>query len=161
MISLIAAMGKHRVIGSQGRMPWHLPAELAYFKTLTLGKPVLMGRRTFTSIGRPLPNRRNMVLTQQTGLALPGCEIYHSLESALAAVAPEEELMVIGGAELFRQTLPLAQRLYLTFIECELPGDTYFPDWDPSSWREVQNSFHPADAANNFAFRTVQLERKG
>lgn len=159
IISLVAAMAHHRVIGFAGQMPWHLPAELAHFKKITLGKTVLMGRRTFISIGRPLPQRRNLILTRQTDLHLPGCEIYFSLEAALAAAAADAELMVIGGAELFQQTLPQAQRLYLTFIDCEMPGDTYFPAWDPAQWRESHSVSHPADAANRFAFRSVQLDK--
>jgi dihydrofolate reductase len=159
MISLIAAMAKHNVIGYEGQMPWRLPAELAHFKKITLGKTVLMGRRTFQSIGRPLPNRRNLVLTQQTGLRLPGCEIYNDWKAALAAVRPDEELMVMGGATLYEQALPFAQRLYLTFIDCDLPGDTWFPDWNPAEWRETRSFFHAADADNCFAFRCVQLDR--
>ncbi len=159
MISLIAAMANRNIIGHKGQMPWHLPAELAHFKKITLGKTVLMGRRTFQSIGRPLPNRRNLVLTQQTGLRLPGCEIYNSLEAALAAVRPDEELMVIGGAALFKEVLPFAQRLYLTFIDCDVPGDTYFPDWDPREWRETHSFFHATDDNNRFNFRCVQLDR--
>lgn len=159
MISIIAAMARQRVIGNQGQMPWHLPAELAYFKKLTLGKPVVMGRRTFNSIGRPLPYRRNLILTQQTDLRLPGCEIYFSLEAALSAVDASEELMVIGGATLYQQTLPLAQRLYLTFIDSDLAGDTVFPEWNAAEWQEVSSYSHPADAYNCFAFRSVQLDR--
>lgn len=152
-------MAHHRVIGCAGQMPWHLPAELAHFKKITLGKTVLMGRRTLMSIGRPLPDRRNLVLTQQTDLQWPGCEVYFSLPDALAAVPPDEELMVIGGAQLYQQTLPLANRLYLTFIDCELLGDTYFPEWNPDEWREVSRLHHPADARNRFPFCSIQLER--
>jgi dihydrofolate reductase len=159
-ISLVAAMSRHRVIGFGGKMPWHLPAELAYFKKITLAKPVLMGRRTFESIGRALPQRRNLVLSGQRDLQLPGCEMYSALEAALAAVSNDEELMVIGGAELFRQTLPLAQRLYLTFIDYEFPGDAYFPEWDQTQWREIASAHHPTDAKNPLTFRTVLLEKK-
>jgi len=158
MISIIAAMTKHRVIGNKGKLPWHLPAELAYFKKMTLGKPVLMGRRTYESIGHPLPHRRTLVLTQQK-LLIPGCEVYASLAEVWSSVSEPEELMVIGGAILFQQTLPLAQRLYLTIIDCDLPGDAYFPDWNPAEWREVHSQFHPADSNNRYAFRTILLER--
>lgn len=159
MISLIVAMAKNGVIGAEGQMPWHLPAELAHFKKMTLGKPVLMGRRTFNSIGRALPYRRNLILSQQVDLRVPQCETFSSLATALAAVSAEEELMVIGGATLYQQTLPLAKRLYLTFIDCELSGDTYFPQWNPAEWRETHSTHHPADALNRFAFHSLQLDR--
>lgn len=152
-------MAQHRVIGMKDKMPWHLPAELAYFKKITLGKPVLMGRRTFVSIGRPLPARRNLILTHQANLHIPGCEIFRSLEEVFATVASDEELMVIGGATLFSQTLPLAQRMYLTFIDCQVDGDTYFPEWNPDQWRETHSQFFAADAANPYSFRAVKLER--
>jgi dihydrofolate reductase len=159
MISLIAAMSNNRVIGQAGQMPWRLPAELAYFKKITLHKPVLMGKRTFASIGQALPKRRNLVLTRQADFFAPNCEIFSALAQALAAVPADQELMIIGGGELYRQTLPLAERLYLTFIDCELPGDTFFPQWDPAAWRETHCAHYPANADNPFSFRTVQLDR--
>lgn len=160
VISLIAAMTKNRVIGSQGQMPWHLPAELAYFKKITLGKPILMGRKTYDSIGRPLPNRRNFVLSRQPDLVIPGCEIVRSLENVLATIDPSEELMIIGGSSLFEQTIDLADRMYLTFIECELSGDSYFPDWNSLEWKEVSSEFHPQDHRNQYAFHCVEFNRK-
>jgi dihydrofolate reductase len=163
LISLVAAMAKNRVIGYSGRMPWHLPAELAHFKKITFGKPILMGRRTFLSIGKPLPGRRNLVLSRKENLQIPGCEVYSSLEASLEAslkaLNESGELMVIGGAELFEQTLPLANRLYLTFIDCDLPGDTFFPPWKEEQWVEVENNYHPADALNVYAFHSVRLDR--
>lgn len=158
-MSLVAAMAHHRVIGYRGRMPWHLPAELAHFKKITVGKPVLMGRRTFLSIGKALPGRRNLVLSRQENLQFSGCEIYSSLAEALKAVSGVEELMIIGGADLFEQTLALAHRLYLSFIDCDLPGDTVFPPWKETEWREIENIDHPADAMNPYAFRSVCLAR--
>ncbi len=159
MISLIAAMAHNRVIGNQGFLPWHLPKELAYFKKMTLGKPVLMGRKTYESIGRPLPHRRNLILTQQK-IFLPGCEIFTDLETALNAVPPEQELMVIGGALLFEQTLPLAQRLYLTMIDSVIAGDTFFPEWKDDQWIEREKTLHAADDLNAFNFYTIILDRK-
>lgn len=158
MLSLIAAMAHNRVIGNKGAMPWHLPKELAYFKKMTLGKPVLMGRKTYESIGRPLPHRRNLVLTRQK-ILVPGCEIFTDLDSALKAVSEAQELMVIGGALLFEQTLPLAQRLYLTILDCDIPGDTYFPIWNPEKWLEREKNFHAADDLNTYSFYTVILDR--
>lgn len=140
-------------------MPWHLPAELAYFKKITLGKTILMGRRTFESIGRALPHRRNLVISHQVDLHVRGCEIFPSLETALTAIPLDEELMVIGGAMLYQQTLPMAQRMYLTMIDCDPPGDTYFPEWNLTEWRESNCLFHPANDDNPFAFRTLQLDR--
>ncbi len=160
MISIIAAMAKNNVIGYQGKMPWRLPAELAYFKKSTLDKTLLMGRRTFNSIGRPLPDRRNWVLSQQADLHLPGCEIYSSLQDVWQKFTHStEELMVIGGGNLYQQVLPLADRLYLTFIECEPLGDTFFPAWNPDEWREIKSSFHPADQFNSYAFKTIEYEK--
>jgi dihydrofolate reductase len=159
LISLIAAMAHDRVIGYSGRMPWHLPAELAHFKKITLGKPVLMGHVTFLSIGKPLPGRRNLVLSRQKNLRIAGCEVYASLEEALKALINVEELMVIGGAKLFEQTLPLADRLYLSFIDCDLPGDTFFPRWKDSEWREIENTYHPQDNFNPYSFQSVRLDR--
>lgn len=159
MISLIAAMSNNRVIGHAGQMPWHLPAELAYFKKITSHKTVLMGKRTFASIGKALPNRRNIVLTRQADFFAPNCEIFSSLAEALAALPADTESLIIGGGELYRQTLPLAARLYLTFIDCELAGDTFFPQWDPAEWQESHSTYHSADSDNLFSFRTVQLDR--
>src|SRR5689334_16590984 len=145
IISLIAAMSKNRVIGYKGKMPWHLPAELAYFKKLTLGKAVLMGRLTYESIGRPLPNRRNIILTHQQDFQLSGCEIYSSLSQAISAMADQDELMIIGGATLFTQTLPIADILYLTVIDGEFEGDAFFPEWDPTEWQEISRQTFAAD----------------
>lgn len=159
LISLVAAMSHDRVIGFNGSMPWRLPAELAYFKKITLGKPILMGRRTFTSIGKALSGRRNLVLSRQKNIQLPGCEAFSSLEDALKACHDSEELMIIGGAELFKQTLPMADRLYLSFIDFKFPGDAFFPAWRESEWREMERIEHPIDALNPYHFYTVKLER--
>ncbi len=159
-ITLIAAMTKHGVIGKNGQMPWHLPDELQHFKAVTIGKPILMGRKTFASIGRALPKRRNLVLSQQANLALPGCEVYSSLNAALESISPDEELMVIGGATLYTQTLPLAQCIYLTLVDCEEVGDVYFPKLNLEEWQEISRQSYEADAANQYAFQIVQLRRR-
>lgn len=159
LISLVAAMGIDRVIGFNQRMPWHLPAELAHFKKITLGKPVLMGRRTFLSIGKALPGRRNLVLTRQPNLQLPGCEVYTSLTEVLKVCHNTPELMIIGGAELFEQTLVIADRLYLSFIDFNFPGDAFFPVWKESEWQETERTDHPADALNPYSFYSVRLDR--
>lgn len=135
-ISLIVAMAENRVIGVDNRMPWHLSADLQRFRRITLGKPILMGRRTHQSIGRPLPGRQNIVLTSDSGFVAAGCEVVHSLEAALGAANGADELMVIGGASLYRELLPRADRLYLTLIHHVFDGDTFFPEVDWSEWRE-------------------------
>jgi len=158
-VSFVVAMDRNRVIGLNQGLPWHLPRDLRRFEALTLGKVVLMGRRTHEAIGRPLPGRRNLVLTRAPGYATPGCEVVHSLEEALARAAESGELMVIGGAEIFRQLLSRATRLYLTEIDAAVDGDTWFPDLDRSEWREVEREDVPADERNPYPLSFVTLER--
>ena len=136
-LALIAARARNGVIGLDNRMPWHLPEDLAYFKRVTLGKPVVMGRKTFESIGRPLPGRLNIVVTRNPDWQAAGVQVAHSLDAALAlaAAAAPEEIMLIGGAELYRQALPQADVLYLTEIDAEFAGDTFFPEVDLARWR--------------------------
>ena len=137
VISLVVAMARNRVIGASGRLPWHLPDDLKRFKKLTLGGSIVMGRRTHDSIGRPLPGRRNIVVTRRAGASFAGCEVAHSLDEALALAGDAPEVFVIGGAELYRLALPRADRLYLTLVDAEYPGDTVFPELDPADWRET------------------------
>jgi dihydrofolate reductase len=157
-ISLVAAVARNGTIGLKGLLPWRLPADLARFKHLTLGHPVLMGRRTHESIGRPLPGRRNIVLTRDPAFAAPGCEVVHSVE-VVAALAGEAELFIIGGASLYSAFLPLADRLYLTHIDADIPGDTFFPAVDPGQWRLVEESPGIVDAANTVPHRFAVYER--
>ncbi|MDP4527631.1 type 3 dihydrofolate reductase [Alkalimonas delamerensis] len=162
MISMIAAMAKDRVIGLNNSMPWHMPADLQHFKRLTTGKTVLMGRKTYDSIGRALPNRRNLVVSRQPAPANTEAEWFSSLEQALAATRPDEEVMVMGGAEIYRQCLAKAKRLYLTQIDAELTGDTWFPDYQAvADWRVLASESHPADAKNPFSYQFIILERLG
>lgn len=158
-MTLVAAVAENGVIGNGNRMPWHLPADLKRFQTLTLGKPLLMGRRTFESIGKPLPGRRNLVLTRAAHLDVPGIEIVHTVDEALAKCADAPEIMVIGGAEVYRLCLPLAQRLHLTRVHAALVGDTRFPNCDWNEWRRVERSTHAADARNAYAMTFLTLER--
>jgi dihydrofolate reductase len=157
-ISLVVARALNGVIGHDNALPWRLPADLRRFKTLTMGKPMLMGRRTFDSIGRALPGRVNLVLTRDTAWQAPGTVVVHSLDEALARAGDAPELAVIGGAELFELVLPLAQRIYLTDVQAVIPGDTRFPDLAPEEWREVDCSTYPADAehAHAMTFRTLE-----
>lgn len=158
MISLIVAMARNRVIGRDGGMPWHLPEDLRHFRELTLGKPVLMGRRTCESLGRALPGRTNVVVTRDPAYrAPPGFEVYGSLEQALAACAAAPEIMVIGGATIYEQVFPLADRIYLTLIDRDFEGDTLFPEYDETAWRETGRSDR-AGAAFGYSF--VTLEKK-
>lgn len=164
MIALIAALDRHRAIGRDGAMPWHLPDDLKRFKALTLGKPVLMGRKTALAIGRALPGRRNLVLTRRGAAPFDGQEPVASLDAAIAA-SDGAELMVIGGGEVYALALPHATRLHLTHVDCESAGaDAFFPriDWrDWRDWREVGRTHHAADARHEFAFDFVDYELAG
>lgn len=159
-VAMIAAMANNRVIGRNNQMPWHLPADLKHFKAVTLGKPVIMGRKTFESIGRPLPGRRNLVISRMNPADLQGVEWFRSVEQALAAVSDCPEVMVIGGGEIYKQCLPLATTLYLTEIELTTDGDAYFPDYRAAaSWQLVAEQRYPADAANPYSYRFITLQR--
>lgn len=159
MISLIAAMAADRVIGMDNAMPWHLPADLAWFKRQTLDKPVIMGRRTWESIGRPLPGRLNIVISSQPGDA-EGVSWVSSIDEALQAAGEVEEVMVIGGGRIYEQLLPRADRLYLTHIDAEVEGDTTFPDFEPEEWQSTFSEFHDADEKNSHSFCFEILQRR-
>lgn len=161
-ISMIAAMAHDRVIGKDNQMPWHLPADLAHFKRVTLGKPVLMGRKTFESIGRPLPGRRNLVISRNPGYQAEGIEVVGSVEAALALLASSavEELMVIGGGHLYAEMLPSADRLYLTQIDLAVEGDTRFPAFDDGQWQRIDCESHPADEKNPHPYRFETWQRR-
>lgn len=152
-------MAENRVIGRENRLPWRLPADLRRFKSVTMGKPVIMGRKTYESIGKPLPGRSNIVVTRDPDYRAPGCQVVHSLEQALEAGAGHAEVMVIGGAELYRQALGRAQRMYLTLVRAEVEGDTLFPDIEPQQWRELERESHRADEKNQYDYDFVILQR--
>ncbi|MEO6697181.1 MAG: type 3 dihydrofolate reductase [Gammaproteobacteria bacterium] len=158
-ISLIAAVGKNLVIGKDNAMPWHLPADLKYFKRVTLGKHVIMGRKTFASIGRPLPGRTNIIVTRDADYRAEGCVVVRSIGQALQAAEGAGEVMVIGGANLFEQLLPSATRIYLTEIKADFAGDSYFPALRTSDWRERERQDYPADDANPYPYSFVVMER--
>ena len=160
LISLIVAMAEQRVIGRGNAMPWHLPADLRHFKAVTMGKPVVMGRRTFESIGRPLPGRRNLVISRNPEWQAAGVDVAPSLEAALAMLADCEEVMIIGGGQLYAEALPRADRLYLTHIELAVEGDTFFPDYQRYQWQQIEQSSHPADDKNPHAYRFETLQRQ-
>ena len=152
-------MARNRVIGAKGAIPWHLPDELRLFKGLTMGHPIIMGRKTWDSIGRALPGRTSVVVTRQRGYRAPGAVVVHSLDEAIRAGGNDSEIFVIGGADLIREALPLADRLYLTIVDAEIPGDTWMPEFPLSDWRETVASDHPSDARHPHSFRSVTYER--
>jgi dihydrofolate reductase len=160
LVSLIVAMADNRVIGRGNALPWRLPADLKRFRSLTLGKPVLMGRRTFESIGRPLAERVNFVLTRDLNWGADGARTVHTVQQALAQAREAAELVVIGGAQVYRLLLPLARRIYLTQVHAELKGDIFFPAFDPGEWRDVERSPQPADERHAYPFTFVTLERR-
>ena len=141
-------------------MPWHITEDFAHFKAVTLGHSVIMGRKTYESIGRPLPRRRNIVITRNTELTIEGCEMAPSLEGAIAMCAGEEEIFVIGGGEIYRQAMPLADKLYITHVGVEVEGDTRFPDINPAVWHEVSREDFERGSAFEHPFSFVDYERK-
>jgi dihydrofolate reductase len=160
-LCLIAALAQNRVIGRDNQLPWRLPADLKHFKALTLGKPIIMGRKTWDSLGRPLPGRLNLVVSRQPGLQLEGAEVFASLEAAIvraeqwAREQGVDELMLIGGAQLYQQALPLAERLYLTRVELSPEGDAWFPEFDAAAWHcTASETFAPLEQAPAYAFET-------
>jgi dihydrofolate reductase len=157
---LIAALDRHRAIGRDNALPWHLPADLKRFKVLTLGHSVLMGRKTAESIGRALPGRRNLVLTRSTRAPFEGQEAVASIDAACRMIAPDDALMVIGGGEVYALALPHAQRLHLTLVDTSIGNaDAFFPEFDPRHWREIAREAHPVDAKHAFGFEFVDYER--
>jgi dihydrofolate reductase len=164
-ISIIVAMTKDRVIGREGGLPWRISDDLRNFKALTLGKPVIMGRKTHTSIGTALPGRPNVVITHDLGYTSQGVTVVHGLDAAislardLAKEGGGDEVMVIGGGEIYRMALPVAERLYVTEVHAEVAGDTYFPDTPADAWREVSRQDHEADGTGTPAYSFVVLER--
>jgi len=162
MISLIWGQDEHGLIGKGNALPWHLPADMAWFRKQTMGKPILMGRKTHESIGKPLPGRENIVITKRD-INIPGCLVAHSIREAMQAFesleSEDDELMVMGGAEIYAQFLPEADRLYITEIHHAFEGDAWFPEFDRSGWLETHREDHPADEANAHAYSFVILER--
>jgi dihydrofolate reductase len=158
-ITIVVAADETDGIGRAGELPWHLPADLRRFKSLTMGKPMIMGRRTWDSIGRPLPGRHSIVVTRDRALAIEGATVVHSFEAALRAAGAAPEACVIGGADIFTHALPVARVIELTRVHARVPADTFFPPIDPHAWRETRREPHPADAAHAYPFSFVTLER--
>jgi dihydrofolate reductase len=160
IVSLITAMDRNRLIGSNNQLPWHLPADFAHFKSVTMGKPIIMGRKTYESIGRPLPGRTNIVLSRDTATSFEGVECVNSFEQALALVPEAEEIMVIGGSTIYELLLPKADRLYLTYVDAEFAGDAWFPEFDKNQWIEIESELREADENNIYDCLFVTLEKK-
>ena len=159
-ISLIVAMARNRVIGLNGQMPWHLSADLRYFKKMTLGSPLLMGRKTFEAIGRPLPGRENLIISRNSNFQPHGCQVFPDIQTALQVVESFPELFVIGGATLYEALLPLADAVYLTQIHKDFAGDTYFPSFDLADWREISRQDVTNDEQVDYAYSFLTLERQ-
>jgi dihydrofolate reductase len=157
-LTLIVAVAENGVIGRDGGLPWRLPEDLKHFRRLTLGNTVLMGRKTFESLGKPLEGRANWVLTRDVAYAPAGARVFRDLDAALSA-EPQGRLLVIGGAELYRQTLPYSRRLELTRVHAQVEGDTRFPDYDAAQWRETAREDHAADERHAHAYSFLTLER--
>ncbi|HEY0751193.1 MAG TPA: dihydrofolate reductase [Chitinophagaceae bacterium] len=163
-LSILVAMAKNRVIGRNNKLPWHLPADLKHFKSLTMGHPIIMGRKTYESIGKPLPGRTNIIITHQADYEVPGAMVVHSIEDAFLACKKATQLdvenFVIGGEKLFQQTMMLCQRLYLTEIQKDFEGDTFFPQFDTNDWEEVRRDKYFDDNDGKLEYHFVVLDRK-
>ena len=152
-------MDANGVIGRGNELPWHLPADLQHFKKTTMGKPILMGRKTHESIGRPLPGRTNIVITRDSGYQAEACVVVNSIDAAMEAAGEQDEIMVIGGAEFYRQVLAHTSTIYLTRIHASIDGDTVFPELNATDWREVERSDQSADEKNPYDYSFIRLER--
>jgi dihydrofolate reductase len=160
-VSLIWAMAKNRVIGINNQLPWKLPADMKWFRQNTLGKPIIMGRKTFESFGgKPLPDRKNLIVTQDKHYHADNAIVCHSIEQALQQANNMEEVMVIGGMSLYKQTLPIADRLYMTVVDANVEGDAWFPDFDMNDWNQLESHHHTADEKNAFSCDFTVLQRK-
>ena len=160
-ISAIVAMAENRVIGKNNQLPWRLPADLRHFKAITTGHPVLMGRKTYESIGKPLPNRTNIIMTRNPSYQAPGCIVVTSIQGAIqSAISTKSlELFIIGGEEIYKQFLPYIQKMYLTLIHHTFEGDAFFPEINWEEWNETNHEDHPADNENPYSYRFITLEK--
>ncbi|MDP1573928.1 MAG: type 3 dihydrofolate reductase [Coxiellaceae bacterium] len=159
LISLIVAYAKNRVIGKNNQLPWHLPADLKHFKQLTMGKPIVMGRKTFESIGRPLLGRRNIIISRGNK-RFEGCDVFSSIDLALSALENEVEIMIIGGATLFSQMASFTEKMYITEIDAEIEGDTFFPEINEKEWEVIVEEAHLPDEKNPYLYKFKTLQRK-
>ena len=160
IISLIAAMDRNRLIGNNNQLPWHLPADFAHFKSVTMGKPIIMGRKTFESIGKPLPGRKNIVLSRNPDIEFDGVECVNGFDDAVELVAEVDEVMIIGGSTIYEMLLPRVDRMYFTYVDADFKGDAWFPEYDDNQWQEVESETRLADEKNKYDCRFVTLARK-
>ncbi len=160
IISIIAAIGKNNVIGSEGKLPWRMKADMKRFVSLTKGKTVVMGRKTYESIGKPLKDRTNIILTRNSEFTADGCTVVNSVDEVFEVVGDRSEIMVIGGASIYKQFLHRANKMYLTIIDHNFDGDVFFPDFDTDQWNEIEREAHNKDSENPYDYAFVTLERK-
>jgi dihydrofolate reductase len=160
ILSLVAAAGNNNVIGSNNKLPWKMPADMKFFMNLTMGHPVIMGRKTYESFGRPLKERRNIIISRDKNLAIEGCEVVHSLDEALKLVKGEKEVFIIGGAEIYRQSIGIANKIYLTRIHHDFEGDSYFPAIDETAWKQTRNAEQKTDEKNLYPFAFLEYTKK-
>jgi dihydrofolate reductase len=158
-VSIIVAIAKNHAIGKNNKLLWHLPKDLKHFKDVTTGHTVIMGRKTYDSVGKPLPKRRNIVITRQA-ISIEDCEVVSSVEAALALCANEEEVFIVGGAEIYKQALPLTDRIYLTIIDHDFDGDTFFPELNDQDWKETERENFEPDEKNKYAYSFITLQRR-
>ncbi len=158
-ISIIVAMGNNRAIGKDNRLLWHLPADLKYFKNTTMGKPVLMGRKTFESVGKPLPGRKNIIISGKKDFRAPGCVTAGTIEEAIEKSKPAEEIFIAGGGEIYSQSMPLTNKLYVTKVSYSPEADTFFPEINPEIWKLIKCTGHKADEKNSYDMRFMVYER--
>ncbi|ACU03635.1 dihydrofolate reductase [Pedobacter heparinus] len=159
-VSIVVAIAENNAIGKNNELLWHLPTDLKHFKQLTSGHTIIMGRKTFDSIGKPLPNRRNIVITRSNSLEIPGAEVVNNIDQALALCTAEKEVFIVGGAEIYRQAMDKTDKIYLTTVHAGFEGDAYFPEIDRKKWEEVDNEPHQPDEKNNLAYTFSTLLRK-
>lgn len=158
-ISIIVAMGNNRAIGKDNRLLWHLPADLKYFKNTTMGKPVLMGRKTFESVGKPLPGRKNIIISGRKDFRAPGCVTAGTIEEAIEKSKPAEEIFIAGGGEIYSQSMSLTNKLYITKVSYSPEADTFFPEIDPEMWKLIKCTDHRADEKNSYDMKFMVYER--
>jgi dihydrofolate reductase len=158
-LSIIVAMDRNRVIGKGDTLPWHISEDLKYFKRITMGKPIVMGRKTHESIGRPLPGRENIILTRDKNYQSDGCTVLHGVEEIFEHCKDSEEVMITGGSEIYKHIFEKVSRLYLTEVHAEVTGDTFFPEYDRSEWKEVSREDYKADEKNEFDYSFLMLEK--
>ncbi len=157
--SIIVAIAKNNAIGKDNKLLWYLPNDLKHFKDVTTGHSVIMGRKTFESVGRPLPKRRNIVVTRQS-ISIDGCEVVPSIEAALALCADEDQVFIVGGAEIYKQAIPLTDRIYLTKVDQDFEGDTFFPELNAAEWEETERENFEPDDKNKLKYSFITLQRR-